>query len=156
MGASRKKSERVSQVEGKLSSTSTKKHRESHQKFLFDGQEVTQFQARLYQLCKLVPTGKVTTYGAMAKALGSAARAVGQGMRRNPFAPEVPCHRVIAADLSLGGFSGSWGHDTPNVQRKITILQKEGVVINNLKVSAECVLEADDLREILSSLKPGG
>lgn len=60
------------------------------------------------QLCKAIPPGKVTTYGAMASALHSSARAVGQAMRRNPFAPRVPCHRVIAVNLELGGFSGSW------------------------------------------------
>ncbi|MEW5307390.1 MAG: hypothetical protein WDW36_009793 [Sanguina aurantia] len=65
----------------------------------------TVFEARLFKLCKLIPAGKVSTYGAMAKVLGSSSRAVGQGMKRNPFAPIVPCHRVIASDLTLGGFS---------------------------------------------------
>lgn len=44
----------------------------------------------------------------MAEVLHSSARAVGQGMRRNPFAPTVPCHRVISADRRLGGFYGAW------------------------------------------------
>mmetsp|Transcript_7876 Transcript_7876/g.16102 ORF Transcript_7876/g.16102 Transcript_7876/m.16102 type:complete len:86 (+) Transcript_7876:104-361(+) len=42
---------------------------------------------------------KVSTYGTLAKELGSSARAVGQALRRNPFAPGVPCHRVVAATL---------------------------------------------------------
>jgi O-6-methylguanine DNA methyltransferase len=62
------------------------------------------------QMCSAIPKGRVTTYGDMAKALSppSCARAVGQAMRRNPFAPKVPCHRVVASDLKLGGFKGSW------------------------------------------------
>lgn len=62
------------------------------------------------QLCSAIPKGRVSTYGDLAKALSppSCARAVGQAMRRNPFAPRVPCHRVIASDLRLGGFSGFW------------------------------------------------
>lgn len=50
-----------------------------------------------------------------------------QALRRNPFAPEVPCHRVIAASLDLGGFSGQWGPTTPNVCRKRELLATEGV-----------------------------
>lgn len=68
----------------------------------------TEFEARLHAVCKRIPRGKVATYGQLAKVLGSAPRAVGQALRRNPYAPVVPCHRVIAASLELGGFSGSW------------------------------------------------
>lgn len=50
-----------------------------------------------------------------------------QALRRNPFAPEVPCHRVIAASLELGGFSGSWGVGCANVDRKRRLLAGEGV-----------------------------
>ncbi|WIA23191.1 hypothetical protein OEZ86_010081 [Tetradesmus obliquus] len=68
----------------------------------------TAYEQRVYEMCKAIPKGKVSTYGDMAKALSSSARAVGQAMRRNPFAPVVPCHRVVASSLDLGGFSGSW------------------------------------------------
>ena len=87
----------------------------------------TEFETRVYKLCKQIPKGKVSTYGAMARVLGNAPRAVGQALRRNPFAPEVPCHRVIAASLDLGGFSGQWGPTTPNVCRKRELLATEGV-----------------------------
>lgn len=60
------------------------------------------------QLCQAIPVGSVTTYGAMAAALRSSPRAVGQAMRRNPYAPCVPCHRVVASNGCLGGFGGSW------------------------------------------------
>lgn len=66
---------------------------------------MTVFEGKVYDLCRKIPEGKVATYGSMAKALGcGAARAIGQAMRRNPFAPEVPCHRVVSSDLQLGGF----------------------------------------------------
>ncbi len=68
----------------------------------------TEFEQRLYAACKRIPCGKVATYGQLAQILNSAPRAVGQALRRNPYAPVVPCHRVIAASLELGGFSGSW------------------------------------------------
>lgn len=55
----------------------------------------------------LIPKGKVTTYGLLAKALGrpKAARAVGSALGKNPNPVEVPCHRVIRADGSIGGYS---------------------------------------------------
>lgn len=59
---------------------------------------ITEYQTRVYSLLKQIPAGKVSTYAAMSKALGSSPRAVGGALRRNPFAPEVPCHRVIGAD----------------------------------------------------------
>jgi methylated-DNA-[protein]-cysteine S-methyltransferase len=58
---------------------------------------VTAFQERVYTLLKQIPSGRVTTYAAMARALGSSPRAVGGALRVNPFAPEVPCHRCIAS-----------------------------------------------------------
>lgn len=112
----------------------------------------TPFESRLYELCKLIPSGKVTTYGAMAAVLGSSARAVGQGMRRNPFAPIVPCHRVIAADLQLGGFHGSWGKETAQVQRKRSMLESEGVHLEGDKVAAKHVLGCAEL-DVLHNLK---
>lgn len=60
--------------------------------------QVTDFQERVYTLLKQIPEGKVTTYAFLAKALNSSPRAVGGALRNNPFAPEVPCHRCIAAD----------------------------------------------------------
>ena len=88
---------------------------------------VTPYEERVYVLCKSIPSGKVVTYGEMARVLKSSPRAVGQAMRRNPFAPQVPCHRVIAADLRIGGFSGEWGEESEKVQKKRRMLQEEGV-----------------------------
>jgi len=87
----------------------------------------TPFQTRVYAALKSVPRGRVTTYGLLARHLGcGSAQAVGQALRQNPFAPVVPCHRVIAADLTLGGFCGQ--RTGAALRRKIGLLATEGVV----------------------------
>ncbi|KPV76180.1 uncharacterized protein RHOBADRAFT_34801, partial [Rhodotorula graminis WP1] len=63
---------------------------------------------QLYDLLLTVPPGSVTTYAQLATLLDSSARAVGSALRNNPFAPFVPCHRVIASTLYIGGFGGEW------------------------------------------------
>ena len=94
------------------------------------------FNERIYDLLKKVPKGKVTTYKALAEKLGTKAyRAVGQAMRCNPYAPEVPCHRVIASDGSIGGFSGSINPKSKEVKRKISMLRKENVKVENNKIT---------------------
>ena len=68
---------------------------------------VTLFQERVYSALRKVPRGRVTTYKELGHALKSTAyRAIGQALRCNPYAPEVPCHRVVASDGTLGGFKG--------------------------------------------------
>lgn len=60
-------------------------------------QKVTKYQERVYTALQQIPEGRVTTYGAIAKALNSSPRAVGGALRANPFCPVVPCHRCIAS-----------------------------------------------------------
>ena len=69
--------------------------------------EVTPFQRKVYEAILKIPKGQVRTYGQVARAIGrpKAARAVGQALKRNRWAPAIPCHRVIASDGSLGGYS---------------------------------------------------
>lgn len=87
---------------------------------------VTDFQRRVYEATRKIPRGEVRTYGQMAQMINcGSAQAVGQALRRNPFAPEVPCHRVVAADGSLCGFYGQ--REGEQVQRKRAMLEKEGV-----------------------------
>ncbi len=91
---------------------------------------VTPFQQKVYALCRQVPKGKVTTYKEIGKALGGKGqfyRAVGVALKLNPFAPDVPCHRVIASDGSLGGFN-------KGIQKKIRLLQKENIEIKKGKI----------------------
>jgi len=81
------------------------------------------FQQKVWALIKEVPKGKVTTYKAIAEKLGTKAyRAVGQACNKNPYWPQVPCHRVVCADGSVGGFARG-------VREKIALLHKEGIII---------------------------
>lgn len=70
--------------------------------------QTTPFQHRVWDALLTIPVGETRTYGALAAALGTSARAVGGACRRNPLPLVVPCHRVVAAG-GLGGFSGAWG-----------------------------------------------
>jgi methylated-DNA-[protein]-cysteine S-methyltransferase len=94
--------------------------------------KITSFQKKVYSLTKQVPRGKVTTYGAIAKKLKGSPRAVGQALRVNPFAPVVPCHRVIKSDGSIGGFGGEVAGK--KIQEKITMLRREGIDIKDNKI----------------------
>jgi methylated-DNA-[protein]-cysteine S-methyltransferase len=75
---------------------------------------VPEFHRRVYEIARAIPPGEVLTYGEVAQRLGEpgAARAVGQALGSNPFAPVVPCHRVLAAGGRSGGFSATGGVDT--------------------------------------------
>ena len=88
---------------------------------------ITPYRKRLYTVLLSVPRGRYTTYAAMSTYLNSSARAVGNGMRNNPFAPDVPCHRVLAADGSIGGFQGDWGREGKYANKKLQLLRGEGV-----------------------------
>lgn len=88
--------------------------------------EITEFQRRVYAATERVPPGKVTTYKHLARAVGcGSSRAVGQALKVNPYAPDVPCHRVIRSDLTIGGFSGEVRG--PQIQRKRALLLEEGI-----------------------------
>lgn len=85
---------------------------------------ITEFQRRVYLELLNVPRGETITYGELARRIGCrSAQAVGQALRRNPFAPEVPCHRVIAADGSLCGFNGQ--REGEMIEKKRRLLEKE-------------------------------
>lgn len=86
------------------------------------------FSERCYTLLRKVPRGKVTTYKSIAHALNTKAyRAVGSAMKNNPYAPQVPCHRVINSNGKIGGFA----HGT---EKKIALLKSEGIEIRNNKI----------------------
>ncbi|KAK5728661.1 hypothetical protein LTR15_001800 [Elasticomyces elasticus] len=91
---------------------------------------ITPYQTRVYALLNQIPKGKVSTYAALSKALDSSPRAVGGALRRNPFAPDVPCHRVISADGYVGGFKGEWQKAPSgiNCEKKLALLAEEGVL----------------------------
>lgn len=86
--------------------------------------DITPFQRRVYLALLDVPAGETITYGELAARVGCrSAQAVGQALKRNPFAPDVPCHRVVAADGSLGGYNGK--RDGEQLERKRCLLEME-------------------------------
>jgi len=93
---------------------------------------------------KKIPKGKVTTYKEIAKAMNSKAyQAVGNACRKNPYAPIVPCHRVVKSNGSIGGFGGEI--EGKNILDKIRLLRREGVNVENGKIV--------DFRKILFKFK---
>lgn len=84
--------------------------------------QITPFQRRVYEALLKIPKGQVRTYAQVARMIGrpKAARAVGQALKRNRWAPAIPCHRVIASDGTLGGYSGPGG-----LARKRRLLARE-------------------------------
>jgi len=91
--------------------------------FKFEMAHLPEYSRRVLSFLVKVPVGYVTTYSALAKAAGGSARAVGQVMRSNPFAPLIPCHRVVHSDFSLGGYGGEVVGE--GVKMKYAILQRE-------------------------------
>ena len=84
----------------------------------------TKFQLKVWSYLRKIPRGRVKTYSQVAKAIGKplAIRAVANAIGKNPYAPKIPCHRVIRSDGSLGGYSGKGG-----VKTKRFLLKKEGI-----------------------------
>ena len=84
----------------------------------------TEFQLKVWAYLKKIPRGSVKTYSKVAKDIGKplAVRAVANAIGKNPYAPKIPCHRVIRSDGSLGGYSGRGG-----IKTKIFLLKKEGI-----------------------------
>jgi len=79
---------------------------------------VSPYNRRVLEVMSLIPTGYVTTYGALAKVVGGHARAVGRACATNPFPPIIPCHRVVTADMGSGGYGGG-------LKTKWAILKRE-------------------------------
>jgi len=82
------------------------------------------FYQAVWKACAEIPKGQVRTYGWIARRIGKpkSARAVGMALGKNPFAPTVPCHRVVGADGRLTGYSGAGG-----IAQKRRLLKAEGV-----------------------------
>lgn len=83
----------------------------------------TPFQRKVWQALSRIPFGAVRTYGDLARELGTAPRALGGACGRNPLPIIIPCHRVLASNNGLGGYSGLDGLDT-----KRFLLKLEGVL----------------------------
>ena len=88
--------------------------------------EGTKFQIIVWKYLKPIPKGKVKTYKQVAIAINrpKSARAVANACAKNPYAPKIPCHRVIRSDGGLGGYSGRGG-----ISKKLRLLKSEKVKI---------------------------
>ena len=86
----------------------------------------TKFQQQVWKCLLKIPSGKVKTYKEIAIELNkpNAARAIANACAKNPYAPSIPCHRVIRSDGKLGGYSGPGG-----VKMKEKLLKKEGFLV---------------------------
>ena len=86
----------------------------------------TKFLVKVWTYLKKIPCGSVRTYSQVAKGIGKplAVRAVANAIGKNPFAPKIPCHRVIRSDGSLGGYSGKGG-----IKTKKLLLKREGITL---------------------------
>jgi O-6-methylguanine DNA methyltransferase len=101
-------------------------------KDVYDGKDVSQrlplatehlpaYTKSVLEVTSLIPVGYAASYGSVAKAAGGSPRAVGNVMAANPFAPVVPCHRVVSSDFTLGGYGGGL-----DVKREILTREKRG------------------------------
>lgn len=104
----------------------------------------TEFEKKVYDALHLIPRGKVTTYGLLGRYISCrSAQAIGQALRRNPFAPDTPCHRVVKGDLSIGGFAGERKGEP--IDRKRRLLENEGVTISaEGDIDPACLYEFDE------------
>ncbi|MFA6393611.1 MAG: MGMT family protein [Patescibacteria group bacterium] len=90
---------------------------------------LTAFEKRVLSAIKAIKKGRVSTYKEVAKKIGApgAGRAVGNTLNKNPWAPEVPCHRIVRSDGRIGGYAGG-------KRKKIKLLKEEGVIVRNNKI----------------------
>jgi len=91
------------------------------------------FSSKVYNLCKKIPYGKISTYKLISHKLNTKAyRAIGQALKNNPYAPKVPCHRVVNSKGYLHGFAGKTSKLA--LSKKAKLLKKEGIKIKNNKI----------------------
>ena len=89
---------------------------------------ITNFQRKVYLALLEVPRGTTVSYKELGEMIGcKSARAIGQALKRNPFAPDVPCHRVINSDGTIGGFHGQ--RDGEMIDKKQKLLESEGYIL---------------------------
>jgi len=93
------------------------------QKFSLATEHLSAYTQKVLQAASLIPVGCVTSYGSIAKAAGGSPRAVGRVMASNPFAPIVPCHRVVSSDFTLGGYGGGL-----ELKLELLVREKRGYV----------------------------
>jgi len=93
------------------------------------------FAEQVYKATAQIPRGRVATYAWIARKIKNprSVRAVGNALNKNPYAPQVPCHRVVRSDGMLGGFASG-------TRTKKRMLEREGLIIANDRVEKKCIL----------------
>lgn len=96
------------------------------------GKRVPPHHWAVYDLIRSIPAGKVSTYKDVCAALGEGSpRSVGGALRNNPFAPRIPCHRVIASSFFVGGFKGQWTAPARQLSGSADAAKKDGENMKN-------------------------
>ncbi len=90
------------------------------------------FSEKVYELCRKIPDGKISTYREIAKKLNTKSyRAVGQALKHNQNPKNIPCFKIVKANGDVGGYSGI---NPKNISKKIRLLKNEGIKIKDNKV----------------------
>ncbi|KAG2388051.1 hypothetical protein C9374_000901 [Naegleria lovaniensis] len=116
----------------------------------------TSFQQKVYAALMQIPKGKVTTYALLAQYIDcNSSQAIGQALKRNPYAPAVPCHRVIKSDYKVGGFMGETVGE--EIERKLSLLKEEGVLFDSkhVLIDKSLIFDFSDCEQVEFS-KPTG
>jgi O-6-methylguanine DNA methyltransferase len=114
------------------------------QNFRLSTKQLPEYTKRVLEVARLIPSGYVTSYGTVAEVAGGSPRAVGHIMALNPFAPIVPCHRVVGSDFSLVGYGGGLETKFAFLEReKRGYVSEKEILVNGKKLKVwpvECVL----------------
>ena len=104
----------------------------------FNYEHILPFQQKVVKIMQLVPSGKVTTYGSIAKIVGSGPRAVGNAVASNPWPLFVPCHRVVSSTLSIGNYSmcGALGNAGTTTKRRLLEPEEVPIIDDRVDPSA--------------------
>ncbi|EDM25120.1 methyltransferase [Lentisphaera araneosa HTCC2155] len=88
--------------------------------------KISAFRLSVLKQLLEIPRGRVSTYANLAKSINCrSSQAIGQALKANPWAPDVPCHRIIKSDFSIGGFFGQGSGE--QITKKLNLLKNEGV-----------------------------
>ncbi len=113
--------------------------RKTTNKVRLDWQTVSSFQKDVCQQMNMIPKGRVTSYGMIAKQINSGPRAVGTAVARNPWPLFIPCHRVVPANLEIGNYSIGGALLEHGCEVKRELLEREGVPIYAERISSKAV-----------------
>jgi len=113
--------------------------RKTTSKVRLDWEAVSSFQKDVCQQMNVIPKGRVTSYGMIAKRINSGPRAVGTAVARNPWPLFIPCHRVVPANLEIGNYSIGGALSEHGCEVKRDLLEREGVPIDGDRISSKAI-----------------